>query len=362
MPSVFDISPLSDTVLLDDQGHGETTFTVSNHPDRARRGRAQIKVEPGSGVQPGWFTIEDPEREFPVDGVKQVQQFTVKLKVPADKPLKGSFKLVVTSIRMPEVPDEHFSVGPPIGFEVKAVEPEPGKPFPWWIVVAGVVTLLLIGGLVTWLMWPAGPVVPELAGKTRVEAEELLAENDLEVGTATEQSSPEKPGTVIATVPPAGTQVEAGATVNLVISGSFVEVPSVIGLTVREATARLEGVGLKASVRPGGIGPPDRVSEQNPRPDVRVARNDVVDLTVPNMGVPDLSGRTFQQAVNLLVQSGMKMGEVKTVDASGAPVPSRGGGLTGRGSLATAMVISQDPAANAPASAGQVVNVVLRVQ
>jgi hypothetical protein len=68
VPSVFDISPLNDTVSLDDQGNGETTFTVSNHQDRARRRRAQNKVDPAGPAQASWFTIEDPEREFPIEG------------------------------------------------------------------------------------------------------------------------------------------------------------------------------------------------------------------------------------------------------------------------------------------------------
>ena len=160
MPSVFDISALSDTVSLDDQGNGETTFTVSNHRDRARRGRAQIKVDAGGPAQASWFTIEDPEREFPIEGAQLVQQFAVRLKVPTDKPVKGSFKLVVASVRLPEVPDEHFTVGPPVGFELKAVEPVGKKAFPWSIVVVGLVALLLIGGLVTWLLSGRTPASP----------------------------------------------------------------------------------------------------------------------------------------------------------------------------------------------------------
>jgi beta-lactam-binding protein with PASTA domain len=364
VPSVFDISPLSDTVALDDQGNGETTFTVSNHPDRARRGRAQIKVEPGSGVQPGWFTIEEPEREFPVEGVKQVQQFSVKLKVPADKPLKGSFKLVVTSVRMPEVPDEHFTVGPPVGFEVKAVEPEPGKPFPWWIVVVGVVAVLLIGGLATWLMWPTALVVPEeLVGRTRAEAEELLKDEGLVAGTITEKVSGEPQGTVITSVPPPGTEVEPGATVNLVLSGSpLIEVPRLIGLSVQEATSKLQAVGLQATVQRGGSGPPDAVTNQNPRPEVRIAPGNTVELIVPDLTVPELSGQTFQKAISLLLERGMKMGEVKAVDRSGAALPGGRGGRIGGAGLAAAIVTSQEPRAGTRGSPGLVVNVVVRMQ
>lgn len=253
MPSVFDISPLSDTVALDDQGRGETTFTVSNHPDRARRGRAHIKVDPGGPVLSNWFTIEDPEREFPAEGVKQVQQFTVKLSVPADKPIKGSFKLVVASVRLPEVPDEHFTVGPSVGFEVRAVEPEGKAPFPWWIVAVGVLALLLAGGLVAWLMWPTSPVVPELVTKTRGEAERLLQDAGLVPGTITEEASDQAAGTVLRTVPRAGRTVEAGSAVDLVISSVADDqppvrpatIPALEGLPLQEAMARLLDVGMR---------------------------------------------------------------------------------------------------------------------
>lgn len=360
MPSVFDISPLSGTVSLDDQGNGETTFTVSNHADRARRGRAQIKVDPAGPAQASWFTVQDPEREFPIGGGKQVQQFTVKLKVPTDKPIKGSFKLVVASIRLPEVPDEHFTVGPSVGFEVKAVEPEGKTPFPWWIVVVGVLALLIIGGLVTWLMWPASGVrVPDLVTHTRAEAEQLLTAEDLVVGKVNERDSTEKPGTVISTNPEAGSRVEAGSAVDLVIAGNFVEVPPVIGQQVSEAMKLLESKGLRGNIKRQGAGDAGIVRDQNPRAGVQVARNDVVDLIVPEARVPNLVGQPLQRAIEILSRSGMRLGDISVVDATGAVVPE-GRARGGRG-LSFGVIVRQSPPADQPATAQQVVDVVVRL-
>jgi len=361
VPSVFDISPLSDTVSLDDQGNGETTFTVSNHPDRARRGRAQIKVDPAGPTQASWFTIEDPEREFPIDGVKQVQQFTVRLKVPTDKPVKGSFKLVVASVRLPDVPDEHFTVGPSVGFEVKAIEPDGKTKFPWWIVVVAVIALVLIGGLVTWMMWPdSGIRVPDVVKHTRAEAEQLLAAEDLVVGKVTERDSAEKPGTVISTNPEVGSPVDAGSAIDLVISGNLVEVPPLIGHPAREAMKTIESLGLRSNIKAQGDGEPGIVRDQNPRAGVKVARNDVVDLIVPEPRVPNIVGQPLQRAIEILGRRGMRVGNITVVDTSGAVVLGGRAGRGGRG-LSFGIVVRQTPPAEQRAASQQVVDVVIRI-
>jgi hypothetical protein len=359
VPSVFDISALSDTVSLDDQGNGETTFTVSNHKDRARRGRAHIKVDAAGPAQASWFTIEEPEREFPIDGPKLVQQFAVRLKVPTDKPLKGSFKLVVASVRLPEVPDEHFTVGPPVGFELKAVEPvNGGQPFRWWILVLALVALVLIGGVVTWLLWPdSGVLVPDVLKQTRAEAERSLEAEDLAVGTVTESNSTEKPGTVIATTPAAGTEVEAGSAVDLVISSSFVEVPSVIGQNVRAAIEALKSKNLRGTITQRGDGPPGIVREQNPRAGVRVAPGDPVEVIVPAPAavVPNLRGLSLEKAIGLIKARGWRLGRI--VDQNGNTLT---GARRGGGTMDRAPVIGSTPVAGSPAEPGMIIHLEVR--
>lgn len=347
VPSVFDISALSDTVALDDQGVGETTFTVSNHPDRARRGRAEIRVDPDGPAQASWFTIEDPEREFNVDGVKQVQQFTVKLKVPVDKPIKGSFRLVVSSQRSPEAPDEHFTIGPPVGFEVKAVEPvTESAPFPWWIVAVGVLVLVLIGGGLTWWFWPRTTLVPDLVNATRAEAEELLDDAHLEVGTVTEEASSQAPGSVLSQSLAAGTEVQRGTAVDFVVASAtaLISVPNVEGLPGREAMQTLEKAGLVPMVRQEGEGKAGIVMRQNPKAGVRVAPKTQVDIFVPGVvRVPDLTRRPFDEAQAALTAVGLRLGAVTTVvDATPAKT-----------------IVRTDPPANAVAKPGQAVDVVV---
>jgi hypothetical protein len=143
MPNPFSITAAADSVRLDSQGRGSMSFTVSNTSGRSRRGRARlVPADPG---QASWLSLEgEAERDFTADGT---HQFTVRIAVPPGTPVgRHTFGLDLVSV---ENPDEEWSQGPKVAFEVPA--PPPRKPFPWWIlvVVAGV---LLVGGLVAWLV------------------------------------------------------------------------------------------------------------------------------------------------------------------------------------------------------------------
>jgi hypothetical protein len=144
MPNPFSITAATDTVRLDAQGRGSTTFTVSNISGRARRGRARlIPTDPG---QASWLSLDgEAERDFTADGT---QQYTVRAAVPPGTPPgRHTFGLDVVSV---ENPDEEWSQGPKVAFEVPATPP-PKKPFPWWILLV-VLALLLVGSLVAWLL------------------------------------------------------------------------------------------------------------------------------------------------------------------------------------------------------------------
>jgi hypothetical protein len=60
--------------------------------------------------------------------------------------------------------------------------------------------------------------VPNLIGQTRAEATSTLDRNDLQLGAVSEEPSAQAAGTVIRSDPPAGTDVETGSQVNLVLS------------------------------------------------------------------------------------------------------------------------------------------------
>ena len=135
MPSPFAITTAANAVSLDTQRHSEVSFTVSNTSGNPIRGRAQLATEAIASA--AWLTLtEDAEQNFPTGST---QQYTVKIAVPPDTPAGTySFRLNMVGV---ENPDELFTQGPTVTFQVP--EPEPKKPFPWWIVIVAVGALAL---------------------------------------------------------------------------------------------------------------------------------------------------------------------------------------------------------------------------
>jgi serine/threonine-protein kinase len=60
--------------------------------------------------------------------------------------------------------------------------------------------------------------VPVLVGQTRVEAQSTLTAADLQLGAVTQEPSDQPAGTVIRSAPAAGTTVDAGSQVDIVLS------------------------------------------------------------------------------------------------------------------------------------------------
>ncbi|MEN9620739.1 MAG: Stk1 family Ser/Thr kinase [Actinomycetota bacterium] len=100
----------------------------------------------------------------------------------------------------------------------------------------------------------AEPVdVPSLSLLTLAEAQALLAERGLNVGTVTvENSSSVAKDVVIRSDPESGTELRPGDTVNLVVSTGLVRVPDVRDLKVGDASTQLTAIGLQVSVEGDG--------------------------------------------------------------------------------------------------------------
>ncbi len=114
-------------------------------------------------------------------------------------------------------------------------------------VVAVVVILVVIA-----LLWfnrtttPEG-TVPDVVGYTQTTATQTLRASGYTIGEITEEYSDEyESGFVISTSPEAGTELESGSAVDLVVSmgAEQVSVPSITGMTAAEAEAALAAVGL----------------------------------------------------------------------------------------------------------------------
>lgn len=96
----------------------------------------------------------------------------------------------------------------------------------------------------------AAPInVPSLSLLTLAEAEALLAERGLTVGTVSaENSSSIGRDVVIRSDPEPGTVLREGDPVNLVLSTGLVRVPDVRNLLIGEASSQLTAIGLQVSV------------------------------------------------------------------------------------------------------------------
>jgi serine/threonine-protein kinase len=97
----------------------------------------------------------------------------VQLKVPAGSPA-GSYSFRLDAISEAD-PDEDFTEGPSVAFQVP--EPPKKKPFPWWIViVAAAVVLLIVIGIVVWLLVRDNgkATVPQVVGQPEPAAQTML--------------------------------------------------------------------------------------------------------------------------------------------------------------------------------------------
>jgi serine/threonine-protein kinase len=126
---------------------------------------------------------------------------------------------------------------------------------------------------------PAPRTIPKLAGKTVDEAKAALDAIQLVANPAAEQFSDTVPaGTVISIDPKAGQTIDRGGTVNLTVSKGpdVVTVPNVVGMTLADATAQLNGAGLAV----GDVaGPPEgKVQASGPSAGAVLKRNSIVNL------------------------------------------------------------------------------------
>jgi len=211
MARPFQVTAASETVRLDSKGQGELAFTASNVSGRPLRGRA--KLAPPDPASKAWLSLSgEPEQDFPVDGTKQ---FTVKITVPpGTKAGKYNFRLDVVSVQNP---DEDFTQGPTVAIPV-APSPVQRKKFPYWIIAVAAVVLIVLGGTLWYVLSPKKVNVPDLTRKSLDEAKQELSQVKLKEVDQPQTTLDTPMGHVISQQPAAGTSVEQGATVTLIVA------------------------------------------------------------------------------------------------------------------------------------------------
>ena len=192
--------------------------------------------------------------------------------------------------------------------------------------IALLVMALLAGGaylVVTMLTDDSGTElvrVPDVVGKTLTEAEGILGDASLDIGTVTKKVvDPQegKPGIVLEQVPRARNQVDPGnVKVDLVVSKAppKVAVPPLEGLTVDEATAALQEVGLELGQQTPGTSdtvPMDHIISSSPAAGEKLAKGGTVDVVVSSgpsqVIVPDVTCLSYRQAKSRIEERGLEI-------------------------------------------------------
>lgn len=266
----------------------EVPTVVGQHVDIARQTLEdlgfEVEVEPMEVTDPAQVDIV--QEQEPAGGILAEEGSVVTLRVGAQEliqvpDLSGSTPdaaeatLRAAGFTGSLVPVEEPSEDVEAGLIIRT-EPPAGSE----VAVNGEIRLIVSSG-------PPPVAVPAVSpGDCDVDAyRNLLADNDLRFTTAQEPSDAVEEGCIIRTDPPAGTEVEPGTRVTIVVSSgpAPVEVPDVMGLGRQAAVDRLAQAGLQASVttRPARNGEPAGVVvDQNPRPGAERERGDTVTIIV----------------------------------------------------------------------------------
>ncbi|GAA3138112.1 Stk1 family PASTA domain-containing Ser/Thr kinase [Streptomyces rameus] len=160
--------------------------------------------------------------------------------------------------------------------------------------------------------------VPNVEGQPLAKARARLKADGLEPGMVTREFSEDvDTGSVIRTVPDAGTKRHAGSAIALVVSkGSPIDVPDVTGDDLDSARAELTDAGLKVRIAAGRVNSEydkGEVAAQSPGGGRQAAEGDTVTLTLskgPEMiEVPDVVGDSVDDAHTALEGAGFEVNE-----------------------------------------------------
>lgn len=154
MPS-FTVTAAGQKVNLDGTGSAEAQYTVTNTSPDDLNGR--LLTTPQDPAKPEWFSIVgESTRDFAPGAAEQAR---VQIKVPAGTPP------ATYSVRLDAVseanPDEDFTEGPSVSFDVAL--PKPPEPWwkRWWWVFLIIAIVVLIGiGLAVWLLTKSDKPAP----------------------------------------------------------------------------------------------------------------------------------------------------------------------------------------------------------
>ncbi|MEV0410502.1 Stk1 family PASTA domain-containing Ser/Thr kinase [Streptomyces sp. NPDC050448] len=198
------------------------------------------------------------------------------------------------------------------------------------LVTAGI--LVLVGAILIGRSLFSGgadnrPSVPKLIGETFEQAQKTGDNVGLKVEKEADEACDNQPkGNVCSQNPAPDTKVDKGFTVKVKVSSGApdVAVPDVLNVKFEDAEKALKDKGFavekktQESDRTAGT-----VLDQTPKSGGKAPKGSTVTLTVAKepskSDMPDLIGKTREQAVKLLSDAKLKLGSQTEVDSPGAP-------------------------------------------
>jgi serine/threonine-protein kinase len=170
------------------------------------------------------------------------------------------------------------------------------------------VSIIVSGG-------PASAALPTVEGLSAAQATARLRKAGFKPATKTQPSTTIASGKVIGTDPPAGTELQLGSGVTVLVSSGpeVVHVPDVVGQSQRAAEATLTNAGLAVGIvtqKVAGAQSPGTVLSQSPPQGASAHVGDKVNLTVARASdeavVPNVVGKSEALAAAALGEAGFK--------------------------------------------------------
>lgn len=192
------------------------------------------------------------------------------------------------------------------------------------LAVAIIVMAVVIGSIVGYFYYSKAyggeAIVPNVVGMKQNEAKKAIEAKKLKFVVVDKEKSSEPKGTVIKTLPKAGTRIKVNSEVRVSISGGEdkLKVPNVVGIDYQTAKDIITNSGLKVgnvsydysdNVQSGYI------ISQDPKSDSNVNKDSQVDLVVSSgpkvkyINVPDVTGKNIDEAASTLSSAGISYTE-----------------------------------------------------
>jgi hypothetical protein len=332
MPSSFAITSPSNTIALNAKGQGDTTFTVTNTSGRALRGRARLV--PKNPDAAAWLKLlDEAERDFDAGAT---QQYVVQVAVPPTA-AHGSYSFSLDMVGL-DNPDENYTQGPAMSFQITTAPVPAKKPFPWWI-LAIVAIVILAAVVVAAIIMGRSPAAPPAETPTvAVVATETSAPTDTPVAPTSTSIPPTD-----ASVPPTDTPIPPTDTPippTPVPWTLFVEPGGRDANTCRSATLPCRSIG--AAIEKAGAGEMIGIAPGIYQEHIIIAKNvQLMGSTSGSTIVDGLNtGRVFEiksgstvVLANLTVQNGKVVGANAAVGSGAAGENAYGGGILNNGDL-----------------------------